>query len=56
MVLELGERIILYIILGGVVGILYTLRKIYSLERMIANLEMQLVKRKSHSSKKKRRR
>ncbi len=33
------ELILLYIILGGVIGIIYSLRRIYSLEKNLAMLE-----------------
>ena len=56
MVLALGEQIILYMILGGVAGILYTLRKVYALERSIARVEMHvesMLQGKKASAKKK---
>lgn len=57
MVLALGEQVLLYVILGGVAGILYTLRKIYALERSIARVEMHMesMLQKKGSAKRKRR-
>ena len=43
------ETIILYIILGAVIGIIYGLRRIYFLEQQLASLDVkieQLLKKK----------
>ena len=36
------ETILLYIILGGVIGIIYGLRRIYFLERNLAALDLKI--------------
>ncbi len=41
---ETNITVILYIILGAVLGIVWSLRKIYSLERNIASLDVKIEK------------
>ena len=40
------ETIILYILLGGMIGIMYSLRRIYALERQLAGIEKILGKKR----------
>ncbi|MBI5391797.1 hypothetical protein HZB00_02225 [Candidatus Woesearchaeota archaeon] len=40
------ETILLYLILGGVLGIIYSLRRMYSLENKIAALEVAIAQNK----------
>ena len=39
-------RILLYVILGCILGVVYSLRKIYSVERIIKRLELQILIKK----------
>lgn len=40
------ETIILYILLGGMIGIIYSLRRMYALEKQLAGIKSMLGKRK----------
>ncbi|HLC58376.1 MAG TPA: hypothetical protein VJI68_00795 [Candidatus Nanoarchaeia archaeon] len=40
------ELVLLYLILGGVIGIIWSLRRMYSLEEKIASLEEKITKKK----------
>ena len=53
MTFETNVTIILYIILGAVLGIIWSLRKIYSLENAIADLDVKIEKILEHSKKRK---
>ncbi|MBS3159453.1 hypothetical protein J4436_01565 [Candidatus Woesearchaeota archaeon] len=46
MVSDLELRVLLYVILGCVIGIVYSLRKIYTMERIIRRLELQRLGKK----------
>jgi len=46
MVSDLEIRILLYVILGCILGVVYSLRKIYSVERIIKRLELQILIKK----------
>lgn len=46
------EIILLYIILGALAGIIYGLRRIYILERKLADLELKIDKILMHTKKK----
>lgn len=46
MVSDLEIRILLYVILGCVLGIVYSLRRMYSMERVIRRLELQILAKK----------
>ncbi len=39
------DTILLYLILGGVIGIIYSLRRIYALENRIASLEVAITQK-----------
>lgn len=47
------EAIALYVILGAIIGIIWSLRKIYVLENNIAALDLKIEKVLEHLSKKK---
>ncbi|MEK6955711.1 MAG: hypothetical protein AABW52_03555 [Nanoarchaeota archaeon] len=48
------NTLVLYVILGAVLGIVWSLRKIYTLERNIAILDIKTEKLLEHSMKRKR--
>ena len=47
------EAVLLYIILGAIIGIVWSLRKIYVLENKIAALDLKIEKVLEHLAKKK---
>jgi len=53
MTFETNITIILYVILGAVLGIVWSLRKIYTLENSIVSLDLKIEKLLEHTKKKK---